>query len=540
MGLREKASDFTKKTDDIAGLPDLFLKPSEIPRGAGPKTEPGKQTENKSQNTSNPLASGQGREGRKKPDKLETVLSLLELFKEFGEADTENDLWQILVYSLLGQLGSRDIAIFLIEDGRLTLKAFHGFTLQKDFLYPAKPAIPEILNDGQSRPASEILAALNEAEKQLFVSLNIQTVTPVRRYEEFRGLILTGKPAAGQVLIKDDYYYLRLCGELLGSFEKQLRRLANAGERENNARQSIEALAGLSRFSDAVRLTDNTDDVFNHVRQILTETFSLNHSVLFVKEQFSFIPVFSTGISAEAIKGTELSAADNWLEQNSSSGDWFISREFQNKDELSALLPESEKKYLKICAGLPLRAGGELRGFFLTFYKEGAVDSQNLNTAGIYITSAFYKILNNRILKPGASDSGTNPVQALRHVLAEKEDTLARTGTPFAILVMDMANLSRLKNLYGDHFLKTAREKTREILLKHSTETDFLTEIFHGHFIGVFPGQENGDIFRISRIVQREIGKEFPDEDTRPLFSVKIYARPYNDRIPWEMLFKAN
>lgn len=535
MGLREKASDFSKHPDRSHTLPDLYLKPSEGKKKQAPKELPEINAEPivPPEKPAQPVTSH-------RPDKLETVLSLLELFKEFGEAETEDDLWQILVYSLLGQLGSRDIAIFLFEDGRLSLKAFHGFVLQKDFLYPAKPAIIELLRDGQSKPASEITGALTEAEKQFFTSLNIQTVTPVRRYEEFRGLLMTGKPSAGQTLIKDDYYYLRLCGELLGSFEKQLRRMADSGQREALARETVETATQIAKLTDSIRLSDQQEEITTQFKKLLADKFQIDVFLFLSRDQFTFTPIASGGLPAETVQTFELSSADNWVESVTSSGEWFVSREYQNKEELYQALPESDRKYLKICAVLPLAIHGETHGIFVSFYREETVTPENLRNAGICITAFYYNYVTQKMMRPTPEDLSANPVQALRSILAEREDELKRTGTPFALMVIDMANLSRLKNLYGDSFLKTARDKTHEIILQHAGPSDFLTEVFHGHFIGVYPGQENGDVFRLSRIVQREIGKVYPDEDTRPLFSVKIYARPFNERIPWEMLFKAN
>jgi hypothetical protein len=40
-------------------------------------------------------------------------------------------------------------------------------------------------------------------------------------------------------------------------------------------------------------------------------------------------------------------------------------------------------------------------------------------------------------------------------------------------------------------------------------------------------------------MLQKQAGKIYPDEDLRPIFQHRIYARPHLQSIPFEMLFKA-
>jgi hypothetical protein len=39
-------------------------------------------------------------------------------------------------------------------------------------------------------------------------------------------------------------------------------------------------------------------------------------------------------------------------------------------------------------------------------------------------------------------------------------------------------------------------------------------------------------------MLQKQAGKAFPDEDLRPIFQHKIFARPHIQAVPFELLFK--
>ncbi|HMV35208.1 MAG TPA: hypothetical protein PKD60_04895, partial [Turneriella sp.] len=98
---------------------------------------------------------------------------------------------------------------------------------------------------------------------------------------------------------------------------------------------------------------------------------------------------------------------------------------------------------------------------------------------------------------------------------------------------------SRLQNLHGDSHATAVRDFTRRTLREIMESQDFSTEVFHGHFVSVLRQKEAGDAWRLSRIMQKQAGKFYADEDLRPLFQHRIYARPHIQAIPFELLFKA-
>jgi hypothetical protein len=99
-------------------------------------------------------------------------------------------------------------------------------------------------------------------------------------------------------------------------------------------------------------------------------------------------------------------------------------------------------------------------------------------------------------------------------------------------------NYTRLHNLHGDTHAAGVRDFTRKTLREIMEAQDFSTEVFHGHFVSVLRQKEAGDAWRLSRMLQKQAGKAFPDEDLRPIFQHKIFARPHIQAVPFELLFK--
>lgn len=535
MGLRERASDYSKETRENRGVDlGLELRPgmaAPVP-ARQPAAEKPESVEQENPTRAALPSLGEFPETTAHKSRLDSILNLIEIYKEFGSVRSAADLWQVIAYSLMAQLGTKSIAIFMEDDQRMHLMHALGFTLATDYSFSAKNRLCREL--GETRRivfTDDILGSLPENEAKLLSSSGARYAAPVFRYEELRGVILINPPAGKAKFSEDDLFYLKICGELLGAMEAQLRLVAGAEQKNEKLQRAQKYRDYASEFVSALGKLDNHEPLRAALENEMLQHFSESPLLLMLREDFFLRAHFTTGYPRDSVQNLEVPLAHPLIEKIKQGQRTFTATDFDSSEEFTFL-----GRYRQVWAHPVLH-----RREFLGLAFVADQDAERVDALGTIVTQY---VLQNHVskLRDHATSSlahADNPVMAIRNFIAACEENLERAQEPFAVIVTDIANYSRLHNLHGDSHATGVRDFTRRTLREIMESQDFSTEVFHGHFVSVLRQKEAGDAWRLSRILQKQAGKSYPDEDLRPVFQHRIYARPHIQAIPFELLFKA-
>lgn len=537
MGLRERASNFAKEAQQSRGVDlGLELRPAATETQLPPKQPEQAATEPSVKKAPPTLKTPQPNrpefaEPTSHKTRLDSILNLIEIYKEFGSVRSAAELWQVFLYSLMAQLGTKNIAIFMEDDGRMCLMRANGFTLAKDYSFSGKSRLCREL--GETRRilyTDDLIASLSENEAKILSASGARYAVPVFRYEELRGVILINPPTGQSRFSDDDLFYLKICGELLGAMEAQLRLIAGAQEKNEQLKRAQKYRDYARDFASALGNLDNHEPLKAVLENAMQQHFPETALLLMLREDFFLRAHFATGYPRESVENLEIPLVDSLLEKIRQGERFFTTSDFDSSENFSFL-----GRYRQIWAHPVLH-----RREFLAVAFIADEDEERLDAMRIIIT---HYVLQNHIsrFRDHATSSlshADNPVMAIRNFITACEERLKSAHEPYAVIVTDIVNYHRLQNLHGDSHAIAVRDFTRRTLREIMESQDFSTEVFHGHFVSVLRQKEAGDAWRLSRILQKQAAKLYPDEDLRPLFQHKIYARPHLQAIPFEMLFK--
>ncbi len=541
MGLRERASDFSKTTQSAHGIdlglelrPDLNQrKPAnEQPRQAAPAAGLQQKAAAASQRHADeePYRSAAAAPLPHK-SQLDAVLNLIEIYKEFGSVRSAADLWQVVAYSLMAQLGTKFIAIFMEDDGRMQLKHALGFTLPEDFSFSATGKFGKILAAGKKPELiADLQGSLSDSEARFLDSCGARYAAPVLRYEELRGVILVN-PSAGEAALKsDDLFYLKVCGELLGAMESQLQMIAGAEEKRASFGKAQKYQEYATEFVSKLGRADNDEPLRDVLEGELNVHYPETSLLLMTREDFFLRTHFATGFNRDNTANLEVALVDSVVEKIKQGQTLLSTGDFDESEAFAFLA-----RYRQIHAHKVLH-----RQEFLAIAFIGETEAEKV--AALRTVLDHY-VMQSHVAKlrdhaTASLNHADNPVVAIKNFITACEEHLQRAEEPFAVIVTDVVNFSRLHNLHGDSHAAAVRDFTRRTLREIMEAQDFSTEVFHGHFVSVLRQKEAGDAWRLSRMLQKQAARIYPDEDLRPLYQHKIYARPHIQTIPFELLFK--
>jgi hypothetical protein len=542
MGLRERASDYSKAVGDASGRdlalelrPDLNKKPSVTapnqPEGIPPK--PTSAVDTPGGTTSKPaITASDFPETMGHKSRLDAVLNLIEIYKEFGQVNTAGDLWQVIAYSLMAQLGTKYIAIFIEEDGRMELRHALGFTLASDYSFSARSKICKTLADEKHTILlDDYTSALPENEIKLIQTLGARYAAPVFRYEEMRGVFFLNPPQGQAKFNSDDLFYLKICGELLGAMESQLKLVAGADDKNRRLSQAHAYQARAAEFVAQLGQVDNNEPLRDTLETEMLQYFPDTALLVLTRDDFFLRQHFATGFAREHVAHLEVNLVNSIVQKIKDGQVSFSATDLEDSEEFAFL-----SKYRQVFAHKVMHRREFLGIAFIA-------DNDVERVAALKTMLDHYILQNHHAKLRDSStvslDHADNPVMAIKNVIAGCEENLENSSEPYAVIVTSIMNYSRLHNLHGDSLAAEVRDFTRKTLREIMELQDFSTEAFHGHFVSVLRQKEAGDAWRLSRMLQKQAGKAYADEDRRPIYQHKIYARPHINAIPFELLFKS-
>ena len=314
MGLKEKALKFEKELHSaVSGAADTVDSDlSEIPERdtrepeeilAEKKSSEGQETdlpnhyERKAgmdlflssddlHSNTRPVLHGLAQQGQ-----IEALLSLIELSKELGSARTEHEVWDTILFTLIGQLGVREVAIFLKEKEKFVLKANRGFVTEVGFEIPLDSSlIKELSQETGLVYIKKLIPHLKSPEKVWINALNADFLVPVLNYDKIVGFIILGKTIAHLDYNLEDLMYLKILGELFGSFHHSTKQLIQISRQKRQWEERESDYKVWKYYIEVTQKATNFVDIDRAFQEVLHTRYKVNKFCFFVEGRQIFPP----------------------------------------------------------------------------------------------------------------------------------------------------------------------------------------------------------------------------------------------------------
>jgi GGDEF domain-containing protein len=463
--------------------------------------------------------------------RIEALINLIELCKELATSEDAGELWESILFSILGQIGTREAAIFIKEENRFNIKASKGYIFPENVQFSKRSGIERIFaKDLNIHYSHKILDNISGDELNLFKSLKAEIFIPVVHFEELLGFIIIGKPIGSSDFSIEDLLYLKLLGEVIGSFYTTIRFIEqiNAQRETWNFREKI--YQKYIYFQQELQSSTDPDSTRLLFEQYLKETFTFQAYAFFVlneKEEYSVDSC--SGISKDSFKNINFRPGDSLLYKLQQNHTWFEDNSILEEPEISRKLLKEEKAIFSNTLILPLFFHGSLYGFFLLLKTSPEFPYDLLNYAQNMITTYYWYYLSHTYLKKSEKNLNiaiTDPLHGVKSALEKQEIKLEKKGKSFAVLLVNIINFNRLENLYGEKFAVSAVKKVKTFCDKEMENVKFLSDIFVDKFMVVFEDIDKSQLWLTEKSLHKRISDLFPEEHKRPLIHNRLYARP--------------
>ncbi|MDH5721657.1 MAG: hypothetical protein OEZ13_13720 [Spirochaetia bacterium] len=465
-------------------------------------------------------------------NRIEALLNLVEVIKELGALDDEDELWNTLLFSILGQMGSKKASIFFKQDERLSHKASKGFIIEDEFKLPKRSSIERIIKkDNAIHYLNSLVKEVEGDEKNWLLSLDAELIIPILRYEDIVGFIILGKSVGNKDYNLDELLYLKLLGETLGSLYESIKRIVYVNQQKNIWQEREYKHANFLNFLSALETEADKEKIQEIFLRLIEENYSLAMFALLIKEDNFFKPVLHRGLKTKTMENFDIPITESWVIESRNEKQWYSYIDFKDNIHLTERFSGEDKKIIQTMYVLPMFFRGQLEGLFLLFEVKKPLNDDDLKYLQSILNAYFWHTKSVNLTEKQENQLNSlrqDPLYPLRTLLEEKEELWGKKYIPYSILLIKISNIERLKNLFGENREIKIRSQIRQILEEKISNEDFLAEIFPSQFLLLLKGKTRSDTWQISKAAQKNINKQYPDENARPLLNYRIVDRPEN------------
>ena len=467
-------------------------------------------------------------------NRVEALLNLIELCKEIGFVDDEEGLWSTVIYSLLGQIGSREAAVFLNNGDQLELKADRGFIIDPHFQLPGQSGIYRILvKDPSLFYVKDVLDKVVTEEQTWLKALNAELIIPIMRYEEVSGFIILGKPIGSSDYHVDDLLYLKLFGEILGSFFDSINRILYISEQKRKWQEREVRHEHYLNYLDRLNRLKDLEEATADFNNILKEGFSLNfYTFLFSEEGQTFKPYLSKGLKQQTIDNFEVPIHEPWLWESKHHHTWYNFVDFKENTALTKRFSQDDLSTIQSMYLLPLFYEKEMRGLFIIYEVNKTLTKEDLKYLKALLFGHFLRKIAldfSEKLKENNSSAAIDPLASLKTFHSKFENRLQEEKVPYSCISIQVSNAGRLVKLLGSDKYNEIKASIKGLLAKETAAGDFIAEIFPSQFLLISKGCKRDDAWGLTKVLQNSMNQAYAKGDVRPLFRNKVLSRPEDD-----------
>ena len=432
--------------------------------------------------------------------KIDHYLSLFDITKEISNISEFDELWENILYAIMGQVGAETICILSstqrVSSGAIFYPVIHsGFELPEGWALKRGDEIYDQMAASTGvRYAEEFLNSLQNPispmERRILESTRAKIIVPLKNMNQMFGIVILGGQVSGDDYTVDDLEFLTLLGEISAvGVDRVLSRIEFERDTEELRRRNMVhgSMFSLARRASGVKSLDDIYDILTrHLREdFYAESFSV---VLLSPRERRYRIFAGNEISPESIEKFSLDVNSELIATISNLVRVYDLKDFRENREITSCYTNDDLGLMQHYWIVPLINMNWLVGFitihrtrvpWTEFHRELMV------TAAEIVSSVFA----NCIIMGERESLFRDPFSPLEERLKQELEKSAQFKSPVSLVDIRVKTIRRILEINpGDEvsaFLMTLNRSIASALF----ETDFMARVGQGRFALILPGR---------------------------------------------------
>jgi len=454
--------------------------------------------------------------------------TLFEIQKEFINADTIEDVYSTIIFSIMGQLGVSSVSIVapsINDEKKWIIKDSHGIKISESDLYwGIEDGILQILNTYKG--VLDIEDIKNDSNLRddyfKFTAVDARIITPLLKDNILAGAVLVGEKINSEEFTATELEFLQALSDIGSSIIESLYKYEKISTELLGLRIEKEILSDVEFFQDSILNVSS----FSELGEVIKKNFyslGLECYTLFMNDQAGgdYYPAYFEsddilGFSNSGFKIKRDNRLITFLINKKSS---IILENFNESSVILETFGRNRTFKMELFIAYPFIISGKLSGFITIFKINPAVDIIDIDIRIQKINRFLFPYLH-RVYE---LDPELNKYNDLTEVFYERiENELKHAQEmhiPLSLVLFTIKNYKRFHDRFGKIELEKLSGVVAEIIKSKLSEGDFSARIDRNKLMIVLPGKEKRYSIMLSNTIKNAIVARYNMSDFKLLIT---------------------
>ncbi len=461
--------------------------------------------------------------------------TLFEIQKEFIKADTIEDVYSTILFSIMGQIGVSSVSIVAPsseDDKKWIIQETHGIKISDNNLYwEIEKGIFQILNTYKGvLDIEDIKNDINCREDYYkFTAVDARIITPLLKNGILAGAILVGEKINSEEFTPLEKEFLQELSDISSSIIESLAKFEKTSTELFGLRIEKEILSDVEFFQDSLLNISSLDELGDVIKKNFY-SLGLESYCLFMQDQVGrdYFPIY---FDSKDLLG--FSNSGFTIKRNNRLATFLINKKssiiLENFNESSVIIDTFGRNRIikmELFIAYPFIISGKLSGFITIFKINPAVDIIDIDIRIQKINRFLFPYLH-RIYELDPEMCKYNDLTAMFYDRIEPEIKHAQElNIPLSLVLITIKNYKRFYDRFGKIELEKLTQIISEIIKSKIYAGDFSARIDRNKFLIVLPGKEKRYSIMLSNSIKNEIIEKYNMSDFSLLITSLISVFP--------------
>lgn len=480
--------------------------------------------------------------------KIDNYLTLFDITREIATLNNIDNLWDTILYSVLGQLGPTTVLIFASRDARTNVPFFptahSGFDLPDNWMLKPGEVLYENMRSGEgARYAEEFLnnplTGLSSLERIILDKSRASLLVPLKSGEKLYGIMMLGKQLGNEEYGLDDIEFVTRLGETVAFGVDRIMARTEYEQRTEELRQQNALHDRLFVLAHEVSAAQSLDEIYDLLGKHLREDFDVESYSLALLDPGQKVYYLLAGnrISPASVNKFRLPVSSELVAMISNLIRVYGLSDFQRNREITSCYTNDDLVTMQQYLIIPLISLNWLVGFITVHQTSSPWNDFKREMIGSAAEMISPAVANTVIL--GERESMfRDPFSPLETRLRDELQKAAEFQQPLSLVELRVKNMKRLITLNPPVQVTEFLADLGRAITTHLNETDYQARISQGRFAVLLPGRSRAESEIFIKKVLAEFKKRrfLPSSPLDVQYSHLIVNAPADTTEPEKML----
>ncbi|MBN2158720.1 MAG: diguanylate cyclase [Spirochaetes bacterium] len=449
-------------------------------------------------------------------------MTLYDLSKDILRADSTEELFDVILFSVMGQIGVSSSSIIIPareNHDEWEIVESRGVTINPEEvdLRPSTGILNEMISRKEIIDIEEFKdnSAYND-DYYTFIAIDSRLLVPIKRDEEVMGAIILGNKLSSEDYTGEEKGFLTVISEF-SAFAYRAIKFKEMSQSGSGPGSHIEAVDGLRR---KIAVDSQIGSIRNVIRDVFAE-LGVTCFGIFVKEDSSRDHVLFASEAEDRLRlaesGFRISSSTSLIRDISYAESPIIFNDLHGSKTLVEVFTDRQLGSMQLCEIFTFKIGGELMGFTMIFGLNETARLDFVHARMAKFTDFIFPyiaIINDIEYRQGSY------VDTIERVFNRVNDELKNArdlNIPLTLVLLSIKNYKRFHGLFGHEKTKSMFAHFEKFIKTRLSERDFSVRYDRHKILIILPGKDKKYAVPLANAVCVEMTQTFSTKEVQLL-----------------------